>query len=55
MTSILEFLVGFLIILLVFAVCKQALSHYREDNIEGQEFRVLNMADVMHKDTFDVH
>ncbi len=37
--------------LLVFAVCKQAISPPRDTVYEGQEFRVLNMADVMDKDT----
>jgi hypothetical protein len=46
-----EILVGILILLLIFAVCKQAISPNREDTVEGREFRVLNMADVMHKDT----
>lgn len=49
--NLLEVLVASLIGLLVFAVCKQAISRPREDASEGHEFRVLNMADVMHKDT----
>ena len=52
--NFLEILVAAMIILLVFAVCKQAISPSRETTIEGQEFRVLNMADVMHKDTMVV-
>lgn len=49
--NFLEVLVGGLILLLIVAVCKQAITPNRDDTMEGQEFRVLNMADVMHKDT----
>jgi hypothetical protein len=53
MMTLLEVIVSILIGLLVFAVCKQAISPSRDTAYEGQEFRVLNMADVMDKDDLD--
>ena len=54
MMTLLEAIVSILIGLLVFAVCKQAISPSRDTAYEGQEFRVLNMADVMEKDTLEL-
>jgi hypothetical protein len=53
MMTLLEAIVSILLGLLVFAVCKQAISPSRDTVYEGQEFRVLNMADVMDKDTLE--
>ncbi len=53
MMTFLEVIVSILMALLVFAVCKQAISPSRDTEYEGQEFRVMNMADVMHKDSLE--
>ena len=52
MLNVLEVLVSVLLTLLVFAVCKQALTHSSrgEQEADGHEFRFLNMADVMDKE-----
>ena len=51
MLTIPEILVIVMICFLVFAVLKQAIApSAREDFVEGHEFEVLNLADVMEKD-----
>ena len=55
MFSVLEVLVTVMLGLLFFAVAKQCLGRnsISQDDIEGHEFRFLNMADVMDKDKYE--